>query len=111
MYVWLLDPDYVFLLVVSPFGSAEIVPAGVNSSVGSIARLVCSGMGGPNNTFSWERKPEGEEIATRAVLNVSIINATDGGEYSCTVSNAAGSDNTSIIINGTLNDHRLYVLA
>ena len=93
---------FLSLFQVSPFGSVAIIPAGINTSIGSIEMLTCLAMGGPNNSFSWTREPGGAEIAITPAQNVSINNALSGGEYLCTVTNAAGSDNASVMINGML---------
>lgn len=50
-------------------------------------------MGGPNNTFQWEKT--GTSIGNDSILELMTIDATFGGDYSCIVSNAAGSDSAS----------------
>jgi hemicentin len=47
-------------------------------------------MGGPNNTFQWEKN--GTVAGNDSKLKLMTIDATYGGEYSCIVSNAAGAD-------------------
>ena len=73
-------------------------PASVNSTIGSTVLLTCEGQGGPNNSLSWMR--QGMEIATTSSLTVAVNSSTDGGEYACVISNAAGSDNSTSEING-----------
>ena len=50
-------------------------------------------MGGPNNTFQWETN--GSIVGNDSILDVMDINASSGGDYTCTVSNAAGNDSAS----------------
>ena len=50
-------------------------------------------MGGPNNTFRWEK--DRTVIGNDSVLNLVSIDASYGGDYSCIVSNAAGTDSAS----------------
>ena len=50
-------------------------------------------MGGPNNTFLWEKN--GTIIGNDSTLKLMTIDASYGGDYSCIVSNAAGADSAS----------------
>ena len=51
--------------------------------------LTCSALGGPNNTFSWQR--EGVSInVTEDTLVISSITTSEGGDHTCIVSNTAG---------------------
>lgn len=55
--------------------------------------LLCTAMGGPNNSFYWEKN--GTIIGNHSTVNLVGIDASKGGDYTCTVSNAAGSDSVS----------------
>ena len=50
-------------------------------------------MGGPSNSFTWTM--DGNIVGYETMLSVIDINASHGGNYSCTVSNAAGNDSAS----------------
>ena len=50
-------------------------------------------MGGPNTTFQWEIN--GSIVGNDSMLDVMDIDASSGGDYTCTVSNAAGNDSAS----------------
>jgi hypothetical protein len=55
--------------------------------------FICDALGGPNNTFQWQM--DGNIIGNDSMLEVMDIDASSGGLYTCTVSNAAGSDSAS----------------
>ena len=55
--------------------------------------FICGALGGPNNTFQWQM--DGNIIGNDSMLEVMDIDASSGGVYTCTVSNAAGSDSAS----------------
>ena len=50
-------------------------------------------MGGPGNSFQW--KIEGRVVGNESMLELVGIDASNGGDYTCTVSNAAGNDSDS----------------
>ena len=54
--------------------------------------LSCTTVGGPGNTFQWSFN--GAEIGNETSSNLTLINVTadNGGAYTCTVTNPAGSD-------------------
>ena len=58
--------------------------------------LECIVDGGPDNTLRWQFN--GLDIAIEPVLMISNVNALDGGEYTCVVSNAAGSDSANTFL-------------
>ena len=61
--------------------------------------LMCMALGGPGNTFQWTFN--GEEIdETSSNLTLTNVTETDGGAYTCTVTNPAGngSDSTEVFI-------------
>ena len=63
------------------------------------ASLTCNADGGPNNTYMWFL--DGEAIEGR-ITDTLNLNQVEGGNYTCQVRNAAGSENASIIVTGTL---------
>ena len=82
----------IILFTVSPEGSVNVSPQDIISTQGGAITFVCTAMGGPNNSFTWSRN--GNIIGNESVLNVVDIDASHGGSYTCTVSNAAGADST-----------------
>ena len=61
--------------------------------------LLCSAMGGPGNTFSW-RDASRTLIGSTEEVSISVSDAGDGGNYTCTVGNAAGSEMATTTVNG-----------
>jgi len=66
---------------------------------GDNVTLKCSAQGGPDNTYQWQRHGTDLDNETMQTLTLTQINATDGGEYTCVVSNAAGSGSASTLLN------------
>ena len=64
--------------------------------LGGDTTLNCLSLGGPNNTYSWQLN--GEMIGQGPSLELTGINSTSGGEYTCIVSNIAGSDTDSTFL-------------
>ena len=61
------------------------------------ATLNCMASGGPNNTFMWFLDGELIEMELSNTLNLIQV---EGGEYTCEVSNAAGSESASLVVTG-----------
>lgn len=77
-------------------GSATVSQEGIVSSVGDNVTIFCTTMGGPSNSFLWEFN--GNIVAADNTVNLVAIDASYGGNYTCTVSNAAGTDSVSTIL-------------
>ena len=62
--------------------------------------FVCDVVGGPNNTFQWEKNSEIQLNETRRTLQLTNVAVSDAGLYQCTVTNAAGntSDSTQLYV-------------
>ena len=79
---------------VSPEGNVSVSPQGQVTSKGDNITLNCSAPGGPNNSYSWEKN--GVPISqNESILPLMDIDASSGGNYTCTVSNTAGNDSAS----------------
>ena len=65
------------------------------ASLNDIVMLMCSSSGGPNNTYEWVKDGTVLDGETSDTLILIIANASFGGDYTCTVSNAAGNDSAS----------------
>ena len=82
----------------SPEGSVAISPEMVIADVGGTVTFNCSAQGGPDNTYQWQNDGEDLMNETDATLIVSNITATNGGSYTCVVSNAAGNDSATAVL-------------
>ena len=87
-------PCYVlYPNVVSPESTVSVSPVNPVFRRGNSIAIICSTLGGPSNTFQWEMN--GNITGNDSMLEVMDIDATSGGSYTCTVSNAAGSGSAS----------------
>lgn len=86
---------YIIFATVSPL--TTLLPSSIDQLYddGNNATLQCSSEGGPNNTYQWQVNGSNITGATLPVLMLADVRVSDGGEYTCVVSNAAGSDEAS----------------
>ena len=63
---------------------------------GSGIELTCTSEGGPQLDYSWIFS--NSEIETDAVLNIPVAAVSDGGDYTCNVTNDAGSDSNTTTV-------------
>ena len=78
-----------------------------------IVMLECTTEGGPVNFFQWSFNGAELISKTSSTLILSNVTAEDGGAYTCTVTNAAGSDtNTTYVFISpmiTMNPNSVFV--
>jgi len=60
--------------------------------------LNCDAAGGPANTYHWFK--DNILFVNVSVVNITSVEATDGGLYECRVSNGAGNSSANVTING-----------
>ena len=60
--------------------------------------LTCSANGGPPISYQWQKNGMTLSNEDQSTLQLNLVSAADGGEYTCVVSNAAGSANTSVML-------------
>jgi len=84
---------------VSPQGSVSVSPLNMVFNRGDNVTLNCSAQGGPDNTYQWQHIGADLDNETMQTLTLPQISANDGGDYTCVVSNAAGSDSASTLLN------------
>ena len=58
--------------------------------------LNCQSEGGPELEYSWIF--EGNEIANTPTLTINNVNATNGGNYTCNVTNDTGYESDIITV-------------
>jgi len=91
-----------FINTVSPYG---VKITGNNTYPhGSQLQLHCSSDGGPQLEYSWSRTNTLSNDTTTNTNNLCISNVTtlDGGNYTCTVTNDAGSSSNTVTVYGKL---------
>lgn len=91
---------FVCCISVSPEGSVQVDPTTINSNDSGNATFICSAMGGLGNMFSWTKLRDNVVVVNDSELVLMGIMASDGGQYLCLVENIAGSDNTTVTLNG-----------
>jgi len=70
--------------------------------IGYQLELNCSSEGGPDLEYSWSRTNTFSTTTTTntKTLTINDLATADGGNYTCTVTNDAGTSNYTITING-----------
>ena len=89
-----------FVIAVSPEALVTVTPPiMVLANQSDSVTLSCSSEGGPGNTFQWSHDGTDLQGETDPVLQLSNLTATDGGRYTCTVTNPAskGRNSTNVI--------------
>ena len=86
----------------SPLDTVGIFPSGdILTNFGSTEILFCITLAGPNNMYEWTKQGTGGVISTNNIITLSMITGSDGGLYTCNVTNAAGSDVAIALLIGT----------
>ena len=80
---------------VSPEGSVAVPPRMEVSSIRGNVTFSCSAQGGPDNGYQWQYDGVVLMDETNTTLTIDDIGAVNGGNYTCVVSNAAGSDSAT----------------
>ena len=86
-----------YFYIVTP---GEVMIDASPSSVGMLnenVTLTCSASGGIDN-FQWQRNGINLPGEMQSTLLLTSVNASDGGEYTCVVGNAAGNGNTNFTL-------------
>ena len=65
---------------------------------GEELQLNCSSEGGPVLEYTWIFSGDIIPNANTNTLTIDSVNTTDGGNYTCNVTNNAGSNDTTIIV-------------
>ena len=79
---------------------------------GSQLELNCLSEGGPGLEYSWSRTNtfSANTTTNTSTLNISSVATVDGGDYTCTVTNNAGSNSSSITVYGEFGYFSLHVV-
>ena len=87
---------------VSPSGSVSVSPINFNAERNSVVSFTCVAQGGPSNMFNWTRLSNGEVLTNTSILSFTVSDGSQGGNYRCDVQNDAGSDSSTVILNGRI---------
>ena len=96
----------LYISTVSPLGGVAVDPTSINATQNSNAAFNCAALGGPMNTYTWRRE-DNTGVSSDSELTLIDIQASDGGDYTCSVENPAGEDNVTVNLIGKF---RLIVL-
>ena len=67
-------------------------------SQGEQLELNCSSEGGPELEYTWTFSGSMIDNANASMLIITNLTTSNGGEYTCSVSNDAGSDSDTITV-------------
>ena len=88
----------IFSYAVSPQGSVMVTPEEVIALFGDNITFVCMSQGGPRISYLWQKNGNDLTSETSETLTLPSVIAEDGGEYTCVVSNDAGSENATAVL-------------
>ena len=60
--------------------------------------LYCSVLGGPDTSYQWQFEDINIDGENSSMLILPSVNASNGGEYTCVVSNGAGNDSARVSV-------------
>ena len=70
------------------------------TSFGDTISFNCSALGGPDNQYIWKHLTTSTVVGNEPQLTLSSVTFDDDGKYQCEVSNAAGNDTATSVLNG-----------
>jgi hypothetical protein len=91
-----LDSDIIFSVLVPPV--AMLTSINQTYSQGDTVMLECTSVVGLNHTYQWQVNGTNLANETLPILKLPKITADSGGEYTCVVTNPAGSHNMSTFL-------------
>ena len=92
-----IDVMYIFLYISHLAAPFNVNVTGTNTyPQGDQLMLNCLSEGGPELEYSWIF--EGNEIANTSILTINNVSTSNGGNYTCNVTNDAGYENDTITV-------------
>ena len=72
-------------------------------TIGDQLELSCTSEGGPHREYKWSRT-EDDELSNDMITDTSTLTIAEvkGGDYTCTVTNSAGSSSATLTVYGKL---------
>ena len=96
MSAWFLDSELSTYFSVAPY---DVVVMGDNTyTQGQQLQLNCSSKGGPQLEYTWIFSNDVIPNENTSTLTIDNVNTTNGGDYTCNVTNNAGVDNDTITV-------------
>ena len=89
----------------SPEGSVSSSPSPVLVSQTHNTTLNCSSSGGPDNMYEWFHEGSILPGETNPTLTLTDVMVSNEGSYICRVSNAAGSENSTVVLIGEFHSY------
>ena len=74
----------------------SLFPLNYVAREGDNVTLMCVTSGGSPDSFMWEKNRT--NIGNESIFDLTVVDGTSGGNYTCTVSNSAGTDSASITL-------------
>ena len=98
-----------FSCSVSPNGTVVVSPPRQTLSVNDSVTFSCMAEGGPSNVFQWSLGDTNLTGENGPFLNVTNVDAANGGNYTCTVRNQAGVEQDTAELFGECHKSLLHV--
>ena len=97
--LWILVHMYISVTIIL-FHTPTVAPYNTTISTqvaGNNITFICTAEGGPGNTFQWVQNSDNSVVSNSSMLT---LDHTDYDDYTCTITNAAGSTNETITFDG-----------
>ena len=75
-----------------------IMPGSLTYQRGEDVVLNCSVIGGPDTSYQWQFEDINIDGENSSMLTLPSVNASNGGEYTCVVTNSAGNDSARVFV-------------
>ena len=80
--------------------NGDFVAGAIIIEYGDVVTLNCTASGGPDNMLHWYKDNILLQENDENILDITSVNAADGGLYECVVNNTAGNSTANVTIHG-----------